>query len=58
MLLLVPNIPGVEHFSKKFVFSPNFAIFADSAHTVGLRGPEVILLSSVDQYASFGTPHV
>ena len=57
-LLLVPNIPSVEQFSKKFVFSPNFAIFADSAHTVRLRDPEVILLSSVDQYASFGTLQV
>ena len=57
-LLLVPNIPSVEQFSKKFVFLPNFAIFADSAHTVRLRDPELILLSSVDQYAPFGTLQV
>ena len=49
---------SVEQFSKKFVFPSNFAIFADSAHTVRLRDPELILLSSVDQYASFGTLQV
>ena len=52
-LLLVQN-----NFQKSLFFPSNFAIFADSAHTVRLRDPELILLSSVDQYAPFGTLQV